>query len=554
MILRNYQRKCVTSCISALKKHGNTLLVSATGSGKTVMMSEVVNKIIGKNKRAMVVQHRDELTSQNSDTFSNIFPNKYISFYNANKKSWKGQVVFSMIQTLAKDKALADMPAMDLIVYDEAHHASSNSYRGLTARAKELNPNVKILGVTATPERSDKRGLMDTFDNVAENITIHELVQSGHLVPPRGFIVDIGTQKALGRVKKTVNDYNMAEVEAIQNSRVLNNKIVEHWKHEAVDRPTLVFCATIKHAEDVRDSFRDAGYTSEALSSNTPKKERREILRRFDQGEVQLLTNPMVLSEGYDSPICSCVILLRLSSHKSTMMQMIGRGLRKIDTNKYPGMTKKDCKVIDFGISLINHGDLNIDYKLRFDRNNKDVVSTKNCPSCSAKLPINTQVCAICGYEFKILPTVDDNSYCEMEEFRLVEIDLINNSPFKWISIFESNKVLITSGFGCWATVVTKDNENFFAIGCKGKEEPITLNISNKIGAISSADDWMRTYSTSACAKKAAKWMFEPISDKQQILLKNIGGGGNHIMSKVEGAANITFRLNLRKIEELIKI
>ncbi len=554
MILRPYQRKAVKSCLSALKKHGNTLLIAATGAGKTVMISEVINKVIGRKGRAMVVQHRDELTSQNSNTFIHMFPNTYISFYNANKKSWRGQVVFSMIQTLAKDKALTDMPAMDLIVVDEAHHCSSDSYRKLTAKVMELNPNVNILGCSATPERSDKKGLKDTFDNVAENITISELVQSGHLVPPRGMIIDIGTQKALSRVKKTASDYNMAEVEAIQNSKVLNNKIIEHWEAEAINRPTLAFCSTIQHAEDVRDAFRDAGHTSEALSSHTPKKERREILKRFDNGEIQVLNNPMILTEGYDSPICSCIMLLRPSSHKSTMVQMIGRGLRKIDPTKYSGMIKKDCKVIDFGISLINHGDLNIDCKLRFDRNNKDVISIKNCPSCNAELPLNTQVCAICGYEFKVLPTADDNDFCEMEEFRLIEIDIINNSPFKWISIFESNKVLIASGFGCWAAIVTKDNENFFAIGGKEKEIPTILNISNKIGAISSADDWMRAHSTSTSAKKAAKWMFEPISNKQQILLKNIGGGENSTISKIEGAANITFRLNLRKIEELINI
>ena len=554
MILRNYQRRAVNSCMAALKKHNNTLLVAATGAGKTVMLSEIVKKSIGNNKKALICQHRDELTNQNSNTFNNMFPDTYISFFNANKKSWKGQVVFSMIQTLGKDKNLADMPPVDFIVYDEAHHVSSNSYRKLTANAKKLNPNVKILGVTATPERSDKKGLKDTFTNVGENITISELVQSGHLVPPRGMVIDIGTQKALSRVKKTANEYSMAEVEAIQNSKVLNGKIVEHRESEAINRPTLTFCSTIQHAEDVRDAFCGAGYRSEAISSHTPKRERKEILKNFDRGEIQVLANPMILTEGYDSPICSCIMLLRPSSHKSTMIQMIGRGLRKIDPAKHPGIIKKDCKVIDFGISLINHGDLNIDSNLRFDHNNKEIISIKNCPSCNSELPINAQICAICGYEFKILPVADNNDFDELEEFRLIEIDLINNSPFKWISIFPSDKVLIASGFGCWAAVISKDNDNFYAIGGKEKEKPAILNMSNKIGAIASADDFMRAYSTSSSAKKAAKWMFEPISEKQQILLSNICGGGYSEMSKVEGAANITFWLNLKKIENLLNL
>ena len=106
---------------------------------------------------------------------------------------------------------------------------------------------------------------------MADIITIGEMVQGGYLVSPRGLVIDIGTQDALRAVKKTASDYNMAEVEAIQNSIVLNKRIIEKWEAEAVSRPTVVFCATIKHAIDVRDSFRDAGYISESISSNTPQ-------------------------------------------------------------------------------------------------------------------------------------------------------------------------------------------------------------------------------------------------------------------------------------------
>ena len=549
MILRNYQTRAVANSITALKKHDNTLLVGATGCGKTVMISATTKKIIGAEKRALIVQHRDELTDQNAKTFDQMFPGTHISFFNAQRKSWRGQVVFSMVQTLSQDRHLDRMPPVDMLIYDETHHSASNSYRKLTARAKELNSKAKIFGVTATPERADSKGLKDTFSNVADIITIGEMVQGGYLVPPRGMVIDIGTQGALRAVKKTASDYNMAEVEAIQNSIVLNKRIIEKWEAEAVSRPTVAFCATIKHALDVRDSFRDAGYVSESISSNTPKKERKAILKSFDRGEIQALANPMLLTEGWDCQVCSCIMLLRISSHKSTMIQMIGRGLRKVDPRRYPGITKTDCKVLDFGISLLNHGNLEADVNLRFDRQSDVEVAKKNCPMCNSELPVQAHVCPLCGYEFKILSL--DEDFDELKEFKLIEIDILNNSPFRWISIFPSEKVLITTGFGSWAAVVSKDGDNWFAIGNgQGKKTEI-LTIANKIGAISSADDYMRANETSASSKKAALWMNDPASMKQQQILFRMGYQDNGF-SKVEAAAHLTFRFNQGKIEGLI--
>ena len=551
MILREYQTRAVAKCVAALKKHNNTLLVGATGCGKTVMISDTTQKIIGSKKRALIVQHRDELVNQNAATLDEMFPDTHISFFNAARKSWRGQVVFSMVQTLSRDRHLDRMPSVDLLVYDEAHHSASNSYRKLTARAKEINPKVKILGVTATPERSDSKGLKETFSNVADIITISEMVMGGYLVPPRGMVVDIGTQGALRAVKKTAQDYNMAEVEAIQNSRILNNKIIDRWSEEAVNRPTVAFCATIKHALDVRDSFRDAGYVSETVSSDTPKKERRAILKGYDRGEIQLLANPMLLTEGWDCQACSCIMLLRISSHKSTVIQMIGRGLRKVDPRRYPGVVKTDCKVLDFGISLLNHGNLESDVKLRFDRSVERSESIKNCPMCNAELPVQASMCPLCGYEFKI-EVSDDGEVNELEEFKLVEIDILNNSPFRWISIFPSGKVLITTGFESWAAVVSTDGDNWFAIGGGGKKKAEVLTIANKIGAISSADDYMRKNETSWSSKKAARWMNEPASEKQLQVLVRFGYSEAAFL-KVEAAAHLTFRFNQNKIEGLIQ-
>lgn len=240
MILRPRQKTFVANCLAAISEHGNTLGVANTGFGKTVALSAITAEQINGTGRALVLQHRDELTRQNSAAFIKVAPEIPISLYTASNKSWRGRVTFGMVQTMAN--AVDSMPRLDLLVVDEAHHAASASYQKVIGKAREVNPRGKILGVTATPERSDRKGLANVFTNVADVVTIPEMVQAGHLVPPRAMVVDIGTQSTLRMVKRSAGDYDQAEVEAIQNTTINNNQIVEHWLQASSDRPTVAFC------------------------------------------------------------------------------------------------------------------------------------------------------------------------------------------------------------------------------------------------------------------------------------------------------------------------
>lgn len=552
MLLRPRQEIFVERCRIALKKHGNTLGVGNTGFGKTIALSAVVGQDINGSKRALILAHRDELTRQNSATFLKVNPAMPISFFNADRKSFHGQTVFSMVQTLSQPANLDRLPPFDMVVIDEAHHVASDSYRRILGRAIELNNKVKILGVTATPERSDRRGLKDVFTNVADVVTIGEMVQAGHLVPPRAMVIDIGTQQQLRSVTRTANDYNQAEVEAIQNTRFHNRQIVDKWLELASDRQTVVFCSTIQHAEDVRDAFREAGVAAEAVHGQMGLKARREILQGFDSGAFPVLCNPMILTEGWDSPVCSCVMLLRISSHKSTMIQMVGRGLRKLDPKRYPGMVKRDCLVLDFGISLLTHGDLEALVRLK-DSSAREAgeARKKKCPECGAEQPVQVRTCPLCGYEYKI--ELDDlGDYDENAELRLIEIELINKSPFRWVSLWGSDRVLVTNGFSAWASVCSIDGENWVAIGGQGKLAEC-LAVSNRIGAIASADDFMRQNETSGSAKKAARWMVEPATQKQLELISRLGYEVGPV-SKVEAGAYLTFGFNRQAIEKILGV
>ncbi len=496
--------------------------------------------------------HRDELTRQNSDKFKLVNPTIPISFFNAETKSWGGQTVFSMVQTLSQESHLSTLPPFDLLVVDEAHHAASDSYRRVIGRAMELNRETEILGVTATPERSDRRGLRKTFSNVADVVTIEEMVQAGHLVPPTAMVIDIGTQSQLKNVKKTANDFDQAEVEAIQNTNYNNGQIVGQWLELAQGRPTVAFCSTIQHAEDVRNAFREHGIEAESVHGKIGITRRREILSAFDRGEIPVLCNPMILTEGWDCQICSCVMLLRTSSHKSTAIQMVGRGLRKVDPEKHPGFIKSDCLVLDFGITLISIGNLSSTVKLKDDGGESGKESEarkKTCPDCEAMLPVQTMTCPLCGYEFKV--ELIEGVYNEEAELRLIEIELISKSPFRWYPLWGSENLMVATGFEAWAAICSPDSESWHSIGGKGREVR-HLGQTNRLGAVATADDWMRTHETASNSRKAAKWPTDPASPRQLETLAQFGGVS--ILSKGEAAAYLTFHFNRSKIESFLGV
>ena len=170
MRLRPRQKTFVERSVAALASRGNTLGVAPTGAGKTIMLSAVTGEMIGDGAKACVLAHRDELTAQNRAKFQRVVPGVATSVIDATEKSWGGQVAFAMVPTLARASNLADMPRLDLLVVDEAHHAVADSYRRIIDRVREANPDARIFGVTATPNRGDRKGLREVFDNVADQV------------------------------------------------------------------------------------------------------------------------------------------------------------------------------------------------------------------------------------------------------------------------------------------------------------------------------------------------------------------------------------------------
>ena len=323
------------------------------------MLSAVAGSVLAEpDAKACILAHRDELTEQNRTKFARVNPRITTSVVDANKKCWAGRATFAMVQTLARDRHLEAMPALDLLIIDETHHAAAPSYRRVIDRTLVKNPLLKVYGVTATAVRGDGKGLREVFTNVADQITLAELIASGHLVPPRTFVIDVGAQDALKQVHRLANDFDMTEVESILNKTPINEAVIRHWREKAGDRKTIVFCSTVAHAESVQRAFLEAGVGAVLIHGELSDGERKARLQEYESGSAQVVVNVAVLTEGYDYTPTACVVLLRPSSHKSTLTQMIGRGLRIVDPNEHPGVVKADCIVLDFGTATLMHGSL----------------------------------------------------------------------------------------------------------------------------------------------------------------------------------------------------
>ena len=501
--------------LKALRKHGNSLGVAPTGSGKTLMIAWLLEKIGGQQ---LVLQHREELVNQNRAKFSRIVPGRPTSVYGGGVKDASGDTIFGMVQTLGRNGAAAALPRLDALVVDESHHAIADTYRRVVDAAREKNPDCLIAGFTATPARGDKKGLRPIFDNVCEQITLRSLVEMGFLVPPKTYIASLpGLAEELKKVTKRGGEYDMDEIDTLMNTRANNKAVVREWENLASDRKTIVFCSTIKHAREVCSEFISHGVNADCVFGDTPN--RAEILSRLDKGDLQVLINVAVLTEGYDSQPVSCIVLLRPCSYQSTMMQMIGRGLRTVDPEEYPGIIKNDCLVLDFGESLKAHG--NLEQAPRLDDAETQDAPVKNCPDCESEIPVSCRECPICGYAFP--PPGENANEEDAADVVLTEVDVMKNSPFKWIDLFGTDKVMMASGFNAWVTACAPDGGNWVSLGkIKGRHIK-TLAIGDKARAMAAADDFLRINEDSDAARKSKRWLRDPATFKQLQLLRQSG-------------------------------
>ncbi|WP_051663457.1 DEAD/DEAH box helicase [Alicyclobacillus macrosporangiidus] len=349
--LRDYQE----AAVKAVHEYGKPrpVLVAATGAGKTVIASKIAVDRLNRGP-VLFLAHRDELLDQTLEKFAAVFD----SFGEAGRRVTVGRIqaeaddvaadfAAASVQTISQPERLSRwMAAHDTtptLITDECHHARAASYMRIYEALGYLGDKVRDgglhLGLTATPYRADGAGLRKVFDGVAYAIGVTRLIDEGYLVPPKA--VRLAIVEGLEEARQG-GDWTDNELSGLVNTPSVNERIVEAWKEHAQDRLTIAFCVSVEHAEALAATFEAAGIKAETVTGAMPKDERRATLDAFSRGEVRVVCNYGVLTEGFDRPEVSCLIMARPTTSHGLYTQMIGRGLRLA-----PHVGKTDCLVLD---------------------------------------------------------------------------------------------------------------------------------------------------------------------------------------------------------------
>ena len=337
MKLRSYQEAAVDGIFEAWRSARSTLLVQPTGTGKTVTFAHVINRM--PMGRALVLAHREELIVQAADKIARVTgakPDTEMAEMRADHGMFgKARVVVSSIQTQCAGRngdtrmKRFDPQEFGLLVVDEAHHATAPTYRRVLEHYGQ-NQDLKILGVTATPDRHDEEALGQVFDSVAFDYELLDAIRDGWLVPihQRSVVVD-GLDYS--GVRTTAGDLNGADLARVMEYEETLHGIAHPTVELAAGRKALVFAASVAHAERLCEIFnRHSTGCARFVTGTTPKDERRGMLADYAAGKFQMLVNVGVATEGFDEPGIQVVVMARPTKSRALYAQMAGRGTRAL--------------------------------------------------------------------------------------------------------------------------------------------------------------------------------------------------------------------------------
>ena len=295
------------------------LIYHATGTGKTVTAVSDAKRF---GKRTLFIAHTNELVNQAAETFRSLWSDVSVGIYMGSIKEKDAFVVCGSVQSVALHTEEFTETDFDYIIIDEAHHAAAESYQKLLAYFK---PSF-TLGLTATPERADDQDILSIFKNTAHKLDIKTAVEIGELVSVR--CIRIHTNIDLTKVRFNSVRYNIRDLESKLFVPDRNTLIVDTFIEYVSTKRTVIFCASVKHAEEIAEKIRERGVAAMAVSGEMKASDRREILSKFKQGEIKALCACDLLNEGWDCPETEVLFMARPTMSKVLYTQQLGRGMR----------------------------------------------------------------------------------------------------------------------------------------------------------------------------------------------------------------------------------
>lgn len=538
------------------------LAVAATGTGKTEYFCQLPT-VMGLGGQTVILVHRDELAQQAAKKYKKRNPKAKIGIEMGTKHyaSPDDDIIVASVQTLGRDGSKRiqrfDKDKVRLVITDEAHHATAATYISVYEYFDMLVEGSKklLVGVTATPGRSDGVALAKVFSKVTHNYPLRQAIEEGYLCDIRAIRLKTGTD--ISKVKSSAGDFQLGDLSNAINTPERNQQIVKSWKEHASDRPTIAFTADIQHAKDLAAMFDHYGIAAEAVWGNDPDRGwklarhqgpegmrayciENELLVPSDEDmealRIQVLCNCGVLTEGYDDWRVSCVIMARPTKSQTLFVQCVGRGTRlqegvdnlKVAIAEGWALEKKDCLIIDVVDSTMRNSLVTVPsiFGMGGEVDLKGQSAVKTVKILEAAQEEHPTV------DFSQLGSIDDiDAIVEAADIWNVKFpeEVTNNSEMSWHRLWDGSYFLglpseekgkpskdeVTireNALGKWEIAATIRGQKF-----KGVRDTLEE-------AFQAADNLIITKAGHAIKilKREEEWHDEPITDGQVRMLKRL--------------------------------
>lgn len=308
-----------------------------TGTGKTVLFSQIVKLGFDNNRRILIVVHRKELVEQITEklTARNVPVGHIVA---GMKADYTQTVQVASIQTLSR----REHPEANLIIIDECHHAKAETYKKLW----NIYPGAKFLGVTATPVRLSGEGFDDLFDELIVSMPTQKFIEQGYLCPVTHLVC---SNPNLSAVNQKQGDYVTKMLSGVMMDNSIMSDLIESYKEKSLGKTAIIFAVDVEHSQSIVKRYNEENISAAHIDATTPKSERASILNDFKAGKIKVVSNVEIITEGFDFPECEVVQLARPSKSLSLYLQMVGRVMR-------PSKNKKEGIILDNAGLWLEHG------------------------------------------------------------------------------------------------------------------------------------------------------------------------------------------------------
>jgi len=468
LTLRPYQQAAITAIYGYFQNStGNPLVVIPTAGGKSLVMAAFIEGVLKAwpDQRILIVTHVRELIAQNHAEMIGLWPEAPAGIYSAGlgKREAQARILFAGIQSI--HRRAQEIGHTDLVLIDEAHLIPGNSstmYRRFLDGLAQINPVLKVIGLTATPFRLDSgmlhEGKSALFTDIAYEAPVRDLIDAGYLSPLVS--KQPATRLDVSKVGTRAGDFIQRDLAAaVDQEAITRSAVTEIIEHGAERKSWLAFCSGVEHARHVAEEFGRQGISCRTIFGDTPKDERDAIIAAFKRGEIRALASMGVLTTGFNAPGVDLIALLRPTKSAGLYVQMVGRGTRLA-----PG--KENCLVLDFAGNVRRHGPIDLVRPKRPGEAGGGEAPTKVCPVCESIIALSATECPDCGYEFparmvKIAPTAGTLPVLSPKAPQWLQVSGVSYSRHDKLGGLPSLKVTYNCGLTSYSEWVCIEHQGY---------------------------------------------------------------------------------------------